>query len=81
MRRIAAASASTGSGPGTGADTISAPELANLIARWVGFPDYHIGADMVAQWYKRNLRIYANIAHAVAEDDDRVLLLMGQAHI
>lgn len=76
------------SGPGTGADTLSVAELGELIGRtsttWIGFPEHHVGADMVAQWYKRNLRIYANIAHAVEEveeGDDRVILLMGQAHV
>lgn len=72
-------------GSGTGPDTISVAELNDLIGRtsttWISFPDHHVGADMVAQWYKRNLRIYANISQQVEEDDRRVLLLMGQAHI
>jgi hypothetical protein len=73
------------SGPGTGVDTISVAELSVLTDRtsttWIGFPDHHIGADKVAQWYKRNLRIYANITQKLNQSDDRVLLLMGQAHI
>lgn len=77
--------AASESGPGTGADTVSTSELSDLLERtsttWVGFPDHHIGADMVGQWYKRNLRIYANIWRAVEKDDDRVLLLMGQSHV
>lgn len=37
---------------------------------------------MVAQWYERNLRIYANVTHEVAEGQSRrVVLMMGQAHI
>lgn len=48
---------------------------------YVGFPDHHIGADLVGEWYKRNLRIYANIWRAVQPGSDRVLLLMGQGHI
>lgn len=69
------------SGPGTGADTISVAELSDLIDRtsttWISFSDHHIGADMVAQWYKQNLRIYANVTHEVKESDDRVLMMIG----
>lgn len=77
--------AASESGPGTGADTMHVNELGELIERksttWVGFPDHHAGADMAAQWYKRNLRIYANIWHALEESDDRLILLIGQAHV
>ncbi|RFF26554.1 hypothetical protein DZK25_12355 [Wenzhouxiangella sp. 15181] len=64
---------------------LSLREFSSLLERtstnWIGFTEHHIGADMVAQWYKRNLRIYANVAHEVEEKDDRVVLMMGQAHI
>ncbi len=77
--------AGTESGPGTGADTLSVRDLGSLIQRtsttWVGFPDHHIGADLVGEWYKRNLRIYANVWRAVQEGDDRVLLMIGQGHV
>ncbi len=80
-REVAAAEAN----PEAGADTLSLRELGNLIQRnsttWMGFPDHHIGADLVGEWYKRNLRIYANIWRAVAQSDDRVILLVGQAHV
>lgn len=68
-----------------GADTLSVPEAADLVGQsselWVGFPDHHIGADLVGEWYKRNLRIYANLWRAVEEGDDRVVLLIGQGHV
>lgn len=68
-----------------GADSLSVRELGDLIQRrsttWVGFPDHHIGADLVGEWYKRNLRIYANVWRAAAPDDERVVLMMGQGHI
>lgn len=71
--------------PEAGADTLSLRELGNLIQRnsttWISFPDHHIGADLVGEWYKRNLRTYANIWRAVEADDDRVILLTGQAHV
>lgn len=41
----------------------------------------YAGADMVAAWYGRNLRIFANLTRIVDSDDDRVVLLFGQGHI
>lgn len=68
-----------------GAQTMTFPEVRKMIMEekdlYVGFPDHHIGADLVGEWYKRNLRIYANIWRAVQPGSDRVLLLMGQGHI
>jgi hypothetical protein len=80
-RRVADAEA----GADAGADTVSLPELNELVQRntetFVGFPDHHVGADLVGEWYKRNLRIYANLWRAVREADDRVMLLVGQGHV
>jgi len=45
----------------------------------VGAGDTYIGAQVVAQWYERNLRIFANLA-ALAQPGDRVLLIIGQGH-
>jgi hypothetical protein len=42
--------------------------------------DNYGGADMVADWYKRNLRIFANI-NRIAEPGDRILIIYGQGHI
>lgn len=42
--------------------------------------DNFAGADMVADWYKRNLRIFANI-NRIAEQGDRLLIIYGQGHI
>lgn len=71
--------------PDAGADTLDLRELDDLSQRhaemWVGFPAHHVGADLVGEWYKRNLRIYANLWRAVDEEDDRVVLLMGQGHV
>ena len=41
----------------------------------------YAGADMVADWYRRNLRIFANLTRIVDSPDDRVLLIFGQGHI
>jgi hypothetical protein len=45
----------------------------------VGAGDTYIGARVVAQWYERNLRIFANLAR-IAEPGDRILLIIGQGH-
>lgn len=67
------------------AEVVSLREFSSLLERtsthWIGFTEHHMGADMVAQWYKRNLRIYANVSYDVESNDDRVVLMMGQAHI
>lgn len=45
----------------------------------IGAGDNYVGADAVAAWYRRNLKIYANLA-AIAEPGDRILVLFGQGH-
>jgi hypothetical protein len=45
----------------------------------VGAGDSYIGARAVAQWYDRNLHIFANLA-AIAHPEDRILLIVGQGH-
>jgi hypothetical protein len=45
----------------------------------VGAGDTYVGARVVAQWYERNLRLFANLAN-IAEPGDRVLLIIGQGH-
>ena len=41
--------------------------------------DSYGGADYIAVWYRRNLRIAANIGR-IAEPGDRVFLIIGQGH-
>lgn len=43
--------------------------------------DDYAGADMVASWYMRNLRIFANLTRIVDSEDDRVFVIFGQGHI
>jgi hypothetical protein len=43
--------------------------------------DDYAGADMVASWYKRNLRIFANLTRIVDSEKDRVFVIFGQGHI
>ncbi len=48
---------------------------------WVGFPDDHIGADLVGEWYKRNLRIFANILRRIEPDTQRIFVMFGAGHL
>lgn len=50
-----------------------------LLAR-VKHGDDFAGPDVLAGWYQRNFRIFANLAAAVTSADDRVLVLYGQGH-
>jgi hypothetical protein len=40
----------------------------------------YAGADIVADWYKRNLRIFANI-NRMAEPGDRIMIIYGLGHV
>jgi hypothetical protein len=39
------------------------------------------GAEVIAGWYERNLKIYANIARATEGPDERVLVIFGSGHL
>jgi hypothetical protein len=41
----------------------------------------YAGADMVAQWHQRNLRIMSNLHQISCTPDDRVLVAYGQGHV
>lgn len=43
--------------------------------------DAYPGADMVATWYRRNLRIFANITRITTSPDDRIFVVYGAGHI
>jgi hypothetical protein len=40
----------------------------------------YAGAEMVAKWYERNLKIFANIQH-LAANHERLLILFGAGHL
>lgn len=45
----------------------------------LGAGDGYVGARTVADWYERNLRIFANLA-AITEPGDHVVLIIGAGH-
>jgi hypothetical protein len=46
----------------------------------IGKGDNYAGADLVADWYQRNLRIYRNLQAIQLKPSDRVLILYGAGH-
>lgn len=45
----------------------------------VGGGDEYVGADMVADWYERNLKIFVNLTR-IARPGDRIVLVIGGGH-
>ena len=39
------------------------------------------GADLVAEWFRRNVRIYSNIAQLADSPNERVLVIYGAGHL
>jgi hypothetical protein len=39
------------------------------------------GADLLASWYQRNMRIYANIVHLIESPGERILVIYGAGHL
>jgi hypothetical protein len=39
------------------------------------------GADLVADWFRRNMRIYTNVMQLVESPNERVLVLYGSGHL
>jgi hypothetical protein len=46
----------------------------------VGAGDTWIGAEMTANWYARNLKMYANILRLAQRPEDRIFVLVGAGH-
>ena len=62
----------------------------NSVAQDVGFyyrqaefgePWDWAGADLVADWYRRNLRIYTNIVQLAESPNERILAIFGSGHL
>jgi hypothetical protein len=39
------------------------------------------GADLVAEWFRRNMRIYSNVTQLVHSPTDRILVIFGAGHL
>jgi len=51
-----------------------------LVAR-LGEPGDYAGPDLLAEWYRRNIRIYNNVMKLVATPEDRILVIFGWGHL
>jgi hypothetical protein len=46
-----------------------------------GEPWEYAGADLIASWFQRNLRIYSNVRGLIQSPDDRILVIYGYGHL
>ena len=46
-----------------------------------GEPWEYAGADLIASWFQRNLRIYHNVRALIESPTDRVLVIYGSGHL
>ena len=47
----------------------------------LGEPGDWAGADLVADWFRRNMRIYSNVVKLLDSPGERVLLIIGAGHL
>ena len=47
----------------------------------LGEPGDWAGADLVADWYRRNIRIYSNIVRLVDSPNEKILVIYGAGHL
>ena len=47
----------------------------------IGEPGDWAGADLVADWFRRNMRIYSNVARLIDSPSERVLVIYGAGHL
>ena len=50
------------------------------LANKIGVADNYFGANLVADWYRRNLLIYANFQAQIKKGSKNVLILVGAGH-
>jgi len=46
-----------------------------------GEPGDYAGPDLLAEWYRRNIRIFNNVTKLVTSPDDHILLIFGAGHL
>ncbi|MBC5993643.1 DUF5694 domain-containing protein [Pontibacter cellulosilyticus] len=51
------------------------------MAMTIGKGTNYVGADLVADWYKRNIRIFANLNRIVSGPEERIILIIGAGHV
>ncbi len=46
-----------------------------------GEPGDWAGADLVSDWYRRNMRVCSNVLHLIDSPNERVLVIFGSGHL
>jgi hypothetical protein len=46
-----------------------------------GEPGDYAGPDLLAEWYRRNVRIYNEVAKLIETPDERILVIFGAGHL
>ena len=46
-----------------------------------GEPGDYAGPDLLAEWYRRNARIFNNVIRIITSPDDRILVIFGAGHL
>ena len=46
-----------------------------------GEPGDYAGPDLLAEWYRRNVRIFNNVTKLLTSPDDRILVIFGAGHL
>ena len=71
-------------------ETLLSMNADDKVARDVGFyyreaqlgqPGDWAGADLVADWFRRNMRIYSNVVQLADSPNERVLVIFGAGHL
>ena len=64
-------------------DFASAKGVGEYYTSYVPFgePWEYAGADLIASWFQRNLRIYTNIRALAQSPNDRILVIYGYGHL
>jgi hypothetical protein len=47
----------------------------------IGEPGDWAGADLVADWFRRNMRIYTNVMRLIDSPNERILVIFGAGHL
>jgi len=62
-------------------ESIEAGHQAYMELAKIGKDSVYVGADLVADWYERNLKIFQNITRMIDSDKDRILVIIGAGHV
>lgn len=52
-----------------------------MLLALVGEGEQYVGADVVGNWYGRNLKIFVNLTRITTTPDDRILIVIGAGHL